>query len=202
MSHVMMQSWPSAITATMILASGAVLLLAAWHDVVSRTVPNWMSLAIAGFGIVAACASGRLLISAGIGLATFMASAICWRRGWLGGADVKLLGAIAIVLPPGMVSMFAIAMSLAGAVHAAAYMLARRVVTRPPPMTRPPSVLVAGPLASPLGTPPAAVPPRARSLLPRALRAERWRISRGGPLPYACAIAFGFLFVVCNGGAP
>jgi hypothetical protein len=34
------------------------------------------------------------------------------------------------------------------------------------------------------------------------LRAERWRISRGGPLPYACAIAFGFLFVVCNGAAP
>ena len=104
----------------------------------------------------------------------------------MGGADVKLLGAIAIVLPPGMVSLFVVAMSLAGAVHAVAYMLARRMVTRPPA----------------LALAPAATPPRAAQLLPRALRAERWRISRGGPLPYACAIAFGFLFVVCNGAAP
>jgi prepilin peptidase CpaA len=168
----------------MILASGAVLLLAACHDVVSRTVPNWMSVAIACCGIAAAFASHRLLLSTAIGAAVFIVAAICWRRGWMGGADVKLLGAIAIVLPPGMVSMFAIAMSLAGAVHAVAYMLARRVVTPPPPL------------------PSDAVPPRARPLLPRAMRAERWRISRGGPLPYACAIAFGFLFVVCNGGAP
>ncbi len=99
---------------------------------------------------------------------------------------LNLLGAIAIALPPGMVSLFVIAMSLAGAVHAAAYMVARRVVT-------PPSALTIGASGR---------PPRARSLLPRALRAERWRISRGGPLPYACAIAFGFLFVVCNGAAP
>src|ERR1019366_7579237 len=186
MSQLKSQSWPSAITAAMILASGAVLLLAAWHDLVSRTVPNWMSVAIACFGIVAAFASDRLPISLGLGLAIFVVAAICWRRGWMGGADVKLLGAIAIVLPPGMVSMFAIAMSLAGALHAVAYMLARRVVTPPPPLV--PSL--------------SALPPRARPLLPRALRAERWRISRGAPLPYACAIAFGFLFLVCNGGAP
>jgi prepilin peptidase CpaA len=85
-----------------------------------------------------------------------------------------------------MVSLFVVAMSLAGAVHSVAYMIARTVVTRP----------------TALALEPAGVPPRARSLLPRALRAERWRICRGGPLPYACAIAFGFLFVVCNGGAP
>ena len=101
----------------------------------------------------------------------------------MGGADVKLLGAVAIVLPPGVVSMFAIAMSLAGAAHAITYMLARRVVTPPPPLASPGA-------------------PSSRRLLSRALRAERWRISRGGPLPYACAIAFGFLFVICNGAAP
>jgi prepilin peptidase CpaA len=185
MSHLMSHSWSSEIAATMILASAAIVLLAAWHDLVSRTVPNWMSALIAGFGIVAALVSGRLLISSGLGLAIFVAAAICWRRGLMGGADVKLLGAIAIVLPPGMVSLFVVAMSLAGAVHAAAYMAARRVVTRPPAFAGVPEI-----------------PPRARSLLPRALRAERWRISRGGPLPYACAIAFGFLFVVCNGAAP
>jgi prepilin peptidase CpaA len=186
MSHLMSHSWSSAIAATMILASAAVVLLAAWHDLVSRTVPNWMPALIAGFGVVAALVSQRLLLSMGLGLAIFIAAAICWRRGLMGGADVKLLGAIGIALPPGMLSLFVLAMSLAGAVHAVAYMAARRIVTRPPALTLEPAEL----------------PPRARSLLPRALRAERWRISRGGPLPYACAIAFGFLFVVCNGAAP
>ena len=182
MSHAILHSWPSVIATTMTLASGAVLLLAAWHDVVSRTVPNWMPAAIAGFGVVTSFAADRMLISLSCGLVIFIAAAICWRRGWMGGADVKLLGAIAIVVPPGMVTMFAIAMSLGGAVHAIAYILARRVVTPPPPLIND--------------------RPRALSLVPRALRAERWRISRGGPLPYACAIAFGFLFVILNGGAP
>jgi prepilin peptidase CpaA len=186
MSHLMSHSWSPAIATMMILASAVVVLLAAWHDLVSRTVPNWMPVMIAGLGSVAALVSGRLLISTGLGLAIFVVAAICWRRGLMGGADVKLLGAIAIALPPGMVSMFVLAMSVAGAVHAVAYMMARRVVTRPPVLT--------------LETP--GTPPRTRRLLPRAIRAERWRISRGGPLPYACAIAFGFLFVVCNGAAP
>jgi prepilin peptidase CpaA len=185
MSLPLSLSWSSA----MILASAAVLVLAAWHDIVSRTVPNWMSMAIACFGLAAAYADGRLLTSVGVGLAIFVVAAICWRRGWMGGADVKLLGSVAIVLPPGMVATFTIAMSFAGAAHAIIYMLARRVVTAPPPL--------APALAKGLAVPAA----RRRSLRSRAWRVERWRISRGGPLPYACAIAFGYLFVVCNGAA-
>jgi prepilin peptidase CpaA len=191
MSLLSSHPWSSAIAATMILASAAVVLLAAWHDLVSRTVPNWMSVLIAGFGMIAAFVSDRLLISTSLGLIMFIVAAICWRRGWLGGADVKLLGAIAVVLPPGAVSLFVLVMTVGGAVHAGVYLVARKMVTRPPPLQSPPQ---------PSGA--IATPPRARWLLPRALRAERWRISRGGPLPYACAIAFGFLFVVCNGGAP
>jgi prepilin peptidase CpaA len=182
MSHLMLHSWPSAVAVAMTLASAAVLLLAAGHDIVSRTVPNWMSVAIACCGIAASFAGDRLFISMGLGLAVFIAAAICWRRGWMGGADVKLLGAIAIVLPPGMVATFTIAMSLGGAAHAIIYMVARGMVTPPPPLP--------------------AHDHRRRSLLERAMRAERWRISRGGPLPYACAIAFGFVFVVFSGAAP
>ncbi len=177
MSHMLSHSWPSAITAAMILASGAVLLLAAGHDIISRTVPNWMSLLIACFGVIAGYADDRLLLSLGCGTVIFVAAALCWRRGLMGGADVKLLGAIAIVLSPGMVSTFVVAMSLFGAMHAIVYLIARRVVT--PPRR-----------------------PRPRHLLSRGLRAERWRISRGGPLPYACAIAAGFVFVIWTGGAP
>ncbi len=182
MSHELSQSWPSMVAATMILASGGILLLAAGHDIVSRTVPNWMSLAIAGLGVIAAIADQRVLISVGFGVTIFVAAAFCWRRGWMGGADVKLLGAIAIVLPPGLVASFVIAMSIAGAIHALVYIAAARVVKAPPPM------------------PAQRIMPR--PLISRALRAERWRISRRGPLPYACAIAFGFLFVICNGATP
>ena len=185
MSLPLSLSWSSA----MILASAPILVLAAWHDIVSRTVPNWMSMAIACLGLAAAYADGRLLTSVGLGLGIFIVAAMCWRRGWMGGADVKLLGSVAVVLPPGMVATFTIAMSLAGAAHAIVYMLARRVVTAPPPL--------APALASGLAMP--AV--RRRSLRSRAWRVERWRISRGGPLPYACAIAFGYLFVICNGAA-
>ena len=153
------------------------LVLAAGHDLIARTVPNWMSVVIALSGLAAAAAGSRLIMSACFGLVIFAAAAFCWRRGWMGGADVKLLGAIAILLPPSAVTKFVVAMSIAGAVHAVIYIAARRVVA--PPHR-----------------------PRPRSLLSRGLRAEQWRISHGGPLPYACAIAFGFFFAVFNGAAP
>lgn len=176
MLHAMWQSWPLAIAATMMLASGAVLLLAAGHDIVSRTVPDWMSHLIAAFGVIASFAQDRLFTSIGFGIGIYLFVRTLWTFRLIGGADVRLLGAVGVVLPPALLWPFVVAMSAAGAVHAISYILARRVVTPPPPLP--------------------GYKPRARWLLPRGLRAERWRISRGGPLPYACAIAFGFLFVV------
>lgn len=181
MSQALWQSWPfgitpAAVTLTMLLASGFVLLLAAGHDIVSRTVPDWMSHLIAVFGLTASFADGRLFVSLGFGAGIYVFMRVLWSFGMIGGADVRLLGAIGIVLPPSLLWPFVVAMSVAGAVHAISYILARRVVTPPPPL---PGYKL-----------------RARWLLPRGLRAERWRICRGGPLPYACAIAFGFLFVI------
>ena len=177
MLHMLSHSWPSAITAATILVSGAVLLLAAGHDLLARTVPNWMSLTIALCGLAAAFAEDRLLISAAIGATLFVTMAICWRFGLIGGADVKLLGAIGLILPPGMIPLFMIAMSCTGSAHASVYIAARYVVT--PPRS-----------------------PRPASLLARGLRAERWRISRRNQHPYACAIAAGFVFVVWQGVMP
>ena len=174
---VLWHLWPAAIIQAMTFASGAVLLLAACHDIAARTVPNWMSLLIAAFGIPVAYMQYRLPISLGLGLTVFAAAAVCWRRGWMGGADVKLLGAVSIVLPPAILATFAVAMSIAGAAHAIVYLCARRVV----PVPR---------------------RPRPRGFLARVFRAEQWRISRGGPLPYACAIAAGLLFVLINGSVP
>ena len=98
---------------------------AALHDMAARTVPNWMAAALAVLGLMvqadqrpsdcwrprrADCVHRRRF---------------CWRRGWMGGGDVKLLGAIAIVVPAGHVFHFIAAVTLTGAALAVIYLIAR-----------------------------------------------------------------------------
>lgn len=165
-----MSTLSSHLQVSLLLVSIAIVLGAALHDVAARTVPNWMSAALAVLGLMVQAASGHLIAGVLAGLIVFIAAAFCWRRGWMGGGDVKLLGAVAIVVPAGYVFRFIAAVTLTGAVLAVIYLIAHRVVPAP----------VAG---------------RPVRLIARAIRAECWRISRGGPLPYALAIAVGFLIV-------
>ena len=167
----MSYTWPSLLTSGLVLCSAAMLLIASLHDLVARTVPNWLAAVLAVLGIGLRALSGSLLAGTCAGVVVFVLAAICWRRGWMGGGDVKLLAASAIVVPPSLVLSFIAAVSMSGGVLAILYLIAGRLVTRPR----------AG---------------RPRSLLARALRVERWRIHRGGPLPYACAIAAGGLFIL------
>ena len=156
-------------------AGGLCLLGAAAHDVATRTVPNWVPLVVALAGLLARIADGNPLSGLASGSAVFVLAAILWRCGLMGGADVKLLGAAAIVVPPGLVITFIAAMSIAGGLLGLVYLLGR---TLP------------GPVAT----------PRPRSMARRILRIERWRLHRGGPLPYACAIAAGCFFVLVQSG--
>jgi len=164
----------------LVMAGAALLLLAAGHDFVARTVPNWLAGALALLGIALRLAkplatngtvAGGLIAGLAVGGVVFILAAICWRRGLMGGGDVKLLAATAIVVPPSMALNFVTAVALSGGVLAVAYLLARRFVGPPRPQ-------------------------RPHSLLARTLRVECWRIRRGGPLPYACAIAAGGLFIL------
>jgi len=148
----------------------AVLLMASLHDVAVRTVPNAMAAILALAGLAGAAIEGHLPGSVLAGLVVFAVGALCWRRGWLGGADVKLLAAASVAVPPASILPFILAVALAGGGLALIY-------------------LCAGPLMRGRRS------HQPRRLLARALRAERWRIGRGGPLPYACAIAAGFLYV-------
>jgi prepilin peptidase CpaA len=166
----MLHDWSSPVSILTGLAA-LILLAASIRDVICRSVPNWMALALVGLGIVARFLDAHLLIGVIAGVLVFVVAVACWRRGWLGGADVKLLAASSIVVPPGQVTLFLTAMALAGAVHAIAYLLLQAVLPRPR------YVADAGSFA-------------------RVLRAEGWRISRRGPLPYVCAITAGFLFVL------
>jgi prepilin peptidase CpaA len=89
----------------------------------------------------------------------------------MGGGDVKLLAAAAIVVPPHLTISFIVAMSVAGGVLALVYLAAQRFLPLPRYAA-------------------------SRNLLTRVIRAECWRVHRGCPLPYACAIGAGFLFVL------
>jgi prepilin peptidase CpaA len=163
--------WLPLLTSGLLVTGAALLVMASLHDLVARTIPNWLAGALAVLGFVLRALTASLLGGVVAGLVVFVLAAICWRRGWMGGGDVKLLAAAAIAVPPSLVLSFITAVALCGGVLALLYLVAGRMVA-PPPATRP------------------------RSLLARALRVEQWRIRRGGPLPYACAIAAGGLFIL------
>ena len=87
---------------------------------------------------------------------------------------MKLLAATTLLASPGQVLNLLLAVSFAGGLLSAIYLLLIRM--RLP-------LMQAG----------------SRAPLRRVIRAERWRIRRGGPLPYACAISAGGLLTLLGG---
>ena len=158
------------------LCVGAALLVAAaLHDVLARTLPDGLAGAVAVSGLFVQALQGDLFISLPAAFAVYVFGALCWHRGWLGGADVRLMAAAALLVPPSMVLSMLSATALAGGVVGLVFWAARRRI----PIVHD------------------AKPP---GLLARAVRVERWRLRRGGPLPYAVAIACGALFTISHGG--
>lgn len=157
---------------TGLTAGGMALLLAAGaEDIATRLVSNRLSLALALCGVGLRWREGALWIGLLAALAVFLAGALCWRRGWLGGGDVKLLGAAALFVAPARIPALLLATSLAGGALALLYLA---LAALPPP-----------------------APARGKAPLPaRLLRIERRRIRRHGPLPYASAIAAGAVFTL------
>jgi prepilin peptidase CpaA len=165
------QAWSSALLPYIGVACVLIVVGAALHDVAARTVPNTIPFILAALGAIARTIEGSLIVGLGAAIVVFVVALLCWSRGWVGGGDVKLLGATALAVPPDSVPMLVFVMGMAGGLLSLFYLSARRIVPAPT-ATRP------------------------QSLIARVLRAERWRIRRGGPLPYACAIAAGGLFVL------
>ena len=149
------------------LASAALLAYAALHDVGFRTVPNYVSLALLALGLLLRLMQHDLPWGLGCGAAVFAATYVFWRMGWMGGADVKLLGSAAVVVAPAAVPTLLVGTSLAGGVLALVYVIGSRLVPSP-------HHALAG-----------------TGLIRRAARCELRRLSRRGPLPYAAAIAAG-----------
>ncbi len=156
-----------------------VLLGVALHDVAFRTIPNWMpaTLLLLGGGVRALEGGmARGLLACAL---TLLGAGLCWRRGWLGGGDAKLLAACALLVPPGLVLPMLLDTALAGGALALLYLSLGRVLT-PPRAGRPSSGRPAG-------------------LLRRVARAERHRICRRAALPYGSAIAAGAVLTLLKG---
>jgi prepilin peptidase CpaA len=158
------------------LAMLPALLLAALSDVALRIVPNRLPAVVACTGLAARAMSGDLRASAMLTAIVFGLLFACWRRGWMGGGDVKLLTACTLLVPAIAVGGLLLSVTLAGGVLSIFYLLGRLVSRR---------------TAHPSG--------RSASMLRRVLRVEAWRIRRHAPVPYACAIGAGCAFTLFAG---
>jgi prepilin peptidase CpaA len=156
----------SALYEVTVVVGLALVVGAALHDVAVRTVPNWVSIVLLAVGVAARIIDGDLLLGLGVAAIVFAFAVFLWFRGWMGGGDTKLLGAVALIAPPGRIPELLLMTALCGGVLALFYLAMSYVVKRP-----------AG--------------GRRQTLLARLAKAECWRLSRRGPLPYAVAIAGG-----------
>ncbi len=152
----------------------ALFVLACLQDWAIRLVPNRVPASIAAIGLGCRVIDGTVLMGLLAGFIVFFIAALLWRRGWLGGADVKLFGAGALLVPPSAALGFVLATCLAGGLLAIVYCVLSFVV--PPP-----------------------APVRPLTHLRRYWRLEQRRLQRRGPLPYATAIAAGATFVLLGG---
>jgi prepilin peptidase CpaA len=156
------------------IAALGVLAAAALCDIGFRTLPDTFSAVLLVCGGVVHFATGDLGPAMFATMAVAAAATLAWRAGALGGGDVKLLAATTLVVPLACIPTLLLGTALAGGVLALGFIALRPFV-------------------------PAVAPPRPSGLLARVLRAEAWRIRRGGPLPYAVAIAVGGAVSLLNG---
>lgn len=149
------------------------LLAAAMSDIAARVVPNRLSAALGVFGLCTQAQQRSIplaLLAAGI---VFFIACACWRHGLMGGGDVKLLGAVSLLVRPASVPFLMLAIALAGGALGLCYWAMSHLFRWP-------------------------TPAHSRARLARILRVEQYRIRRGFSLPYAAAIAAGTAYVITS----
>jgi len=172
---------PALLHPILLTAAATALLFAAVHDVAVRTVPNVVSLIVATTGLGSSALAGQLMPALFGGGLVFAGCWYCWRHGWIGGGDVKLLSACTLLVPPAAVPELVLATAIAGGMLALLYLAL--------------GLALKAAFARRL---PGSATPRPTGLLGRIWRAERRRIRRRLSLPYACAISAGVLLTLYN----
>jgi prepilin peptidase CpaA len=152
-----------------ILAVAAFILgVASLNDIAVRAIPDVASIGLVLLGVAVRLVDGNAIAALVASAAILLLGAVCWRFGWLGGGDVKLLAACAWLVSPPLVPQLVLVTALTGGVLACLYLALSWMARAPRIPTQ------------------AAHP---RTLAGRIWRAERWRIRRRASLPYGCAIA-------------
>nr|WP_294521374.1 A24 family peptidase [uncultured Rhodopila sp.] len=164
---------------TMLLPAAGILLLlaAALQDIATRTIPNGLVAGVAGIGVIRQIVEGSVSPSLLAFAAVLIAALVCWRGGYIGGGDAKLLAAASLMVFPGQVVSLIPAIAISGGLLSLLYLTLRPLWTEHRPATK----------------------PRTGWLFARILRVERHRLRHGITLPYAAAIAAGTIFVVWRG---
>ena len=153
---------------------------AAWRDILTRTIPDTVSIALIVIGCAARFVYGweELAVSLLVGLGIFVVLLPFCSWGLIGGADLKLLAALAVGLPPQTSLQLITAVTMVGGGLAAIYIVLNKLV------------VARRSVRSPAG--------RVNSVFWRIASVECWRIRRSAPLPYGIAIAIGATIVVLN----
>ena len=160
-------------TPAVLSLSVTLLLVAGLHDAVARTIPNWIPASLVIAGLFLRVQQGNAIAGAEIAALLLAILGALWLLGFIGGGDMKLIPAVALVLSPSDTLHFVLSVAIAGGALALIYLALSFVVRRPQPGPR-------------------------HGLLARVLKAEAWRMHRRGPLPYALAIAGGALPIFIN----
>jgi len=118
----------------LLIILAAMLAVASWCDLKTRTIPNTLNIAIALLAIPFWWATGLafwpdIALQIGLAILIFSVFAGAFAIGAMGGGDVKLIGALALWLPWQALLMLLVIMSLAGGALTGA-MLARKRLTR------------------------------------------------------------------------
>lgn len=108
------------------------LIVAVIGDMRARRIPNWLNIAIALTAIPFWWLSGLepwpdMALQIGIAAAVFLAFALAFAMGAMGGGDVKLVAALALWLPPLAVVKLLIVMSIAGGVLTLVMLVRHRI---------------------------------------------------------------------------
>lgn len=164
-----------------ILVSAVLILLgvAAFRDVAIRSIPNLICAMIVALGGTLRVVNGDWASSLFATCCVFGLAIACWSRGWLGGGDVKLLSAAALVVPATSVPALIAAITMAGGVLSILYLSLSRVIAG--------RQMATGPSSGP------------RNPIARMIRVEQWRVTGRRSLPYACAIMAGTFITLPNG---
>ncbi len=129
-----------------LLAAG--LLACCWWDLKTRTIPNWLNLAIALGAIPFWIATGLsvwpdMALQIGVAFIAFWVFAAAFAMGAMGGGDVKLIAALALWLPWQTVLVLVFLMSVAGGVLTLGYLIRHKLAKREEKLEIPYGVAIA-----------------------------------------------------------